>query len=128
MYNFTGWGLRMDDSCLLEKLAIAPALVCEILSYLTLREINILESSSQRFEILLDSVRFWERKLCKEYKWYTQHLENRSLPSPRETYWNLRYLGHLCQLQEDCSSKCHNCFKKTNCVLLRICDNCNLID
>ena len=117
----------MEESCLLEKLAIAPALVCEILSYLTLREINILESSSQRLEILLDSVRFWERKLGKEYKWYAQHLEDTSLPSPREAYWNLRYFGHLCQ-KGDCSSKCHKCFKKTNCVLLRICDSCNPID
>ena len=118
----------MEESCLLEKLAIAPALVCEILSYLTLREIYILENCSQRFKILLASVRFWERKICKEYKWYTQHLEDSRLPSPRRAYWELRYLGHICQLEIDCSSKCRNCFKKTECVLLRICDSCRPMD
>ena len=125
---FSGRGLKMEESCLLEKLAIAPALVCEILSYLTLREIYILENCSQRFKILLASVRFWERKICKEYKWYTQHLEDSRLPSPRRAYWELRYLGHICQLEVDCSSRCRNCFKKTECVLLRICDSCRPMD
>ena len=118
----------MEESCLLEKLVIAPALVCEILSYLTLREIYTLENCSQRFKILLASVRFWEKKICNEYKWYTQHLEDSRLPSPRRAYWELRYLGHICQLEIDSSSRCNNCFKKTECVLLRICDSCRPMD
>ena len=113
----------MEESCLLEKLKIVPDVVCQILNYLTIRDINILESSSTRFIILLDDVRFWQRKICKEFKAYKTHLRQCSYP-PRDVYWELKYLGHLCHIELNCSAKCRNCFKKTNCVLLTICHRC----
>ena len=100
----------MEESCLLEKLKIVPDVVCQILNYLTIRDINILESSSTRFIILLDDVRFWQRKICKEFKAYKTHLRQCSYP-PRDVYWELKYLGHLCHIELNCSAKCRNCFK-----------------
>ena len=58
----------MDEWSLFESLAFEPDILLNILSYLTLTEINTLESSSNRFEIILEKICFWERKIKKEFK------------------------------------------------------------
>ena len=47
----------MDEWSLFEALAFEPDILLNILNYLTLTEINKLESSSKRFEIILDNIR-----------------------------------------------------------------------
>ena len=92
-------------------------------SYLTEIEINILEGSSSKFEVILDSVNFWERKIRAEFWRYSIDLEKTSVPA-RQVYWDLRYLGHLCTSNPKCYGKCRNCFGKTCCVNIKTCLHC----
>ena len=85
----------MKEVALFESLALEPGILWHILSYLTLTEINTLESSSKRFEIILDRVCFWERKIRIEFNQYSIELDRTNI-SQREIYWELRYPGHLC--------------------------------
>ena len=78
----------MDEWSLFEALAFEPDILLNILNYLTLTEINKLESSSKRFEIILDKICFWERKIKKEFKQYSIDLERNDVPI-RDIYWEL---------------------------------------
>ena len=113
----------MDEWSLFEALAFEPDILLNILNYLTLTEINKLESSSKRFEIILDKICFWERKIKKEFKQYSIDLERNDVPI-RDIYWELRYLGHLCSSNYKCYNLCNICLAKTLCFNITKCSKC----
>ena len=123
IYKFRQWQWSMDGINLIEALVFEPDVVFGIISYLTLTEINILESSSYRFEVVLDSIRFWERRITKEFGQQRKEIEESIVPA-RTIYWELRYLGYWCSTNIQCYNLCNNCLEITICFNITKCDSC----
>ena len=95
---------------------------CKIFSYLDLKSIYSLELTAIYFKQVLERIRFWERKIRKEFPnfEYDQLEEdiNKKYYITRKSYWNLYYQNHLCNV-------CKLCFIESICSNIPNCEKCD---
>ena len=98
---------------------------CEIFSYLDLKSIYHLELTSIFFKEVLEKLRFWKRKILKEFpKFEHDGLEGKAEKNyqvTRKLYWILFHQSHVCNV-------CKMCFIESICSNIPDCDDCDWLE
>ena len=98
---------------------------CEIFSYLDLKSIYHLELTSIFFKEVLEKLRFWKRKIIKEFSQFElDGLEikaEKNYQVTRKLYWSLFHQSHVCNV-------CKMCFIESICSNIPDCDKCDWLE
>ena len=98
-----------------------PDIILKIISYLSFRDINNLETSAKIFEHIFDEANVLKTKIKKEF--HSFKLSDEIDDQPRELYWQLKYIGHYCD--KKCYNLCNVCLIATHCFNITKCEHCD---
>ena len=98
----------------------------EILSYLDLKSIFILEQTDVIFEEILERTRYWERQIQKKFSHFQFDISERGAENYyytiRNVYWNLYSLNHVC------NNICKLCLIDDICMDIPNCKKCDWLN